>query len=142
MIFLLFFLFSRIYGCMVNITGFIYLFLELLPILAELNLEILLLHIRMLLLDLLDPLHDLRLEKLFFYGADHPDPLAETSFYIYISAHYPGYFSDDGMKPFLFSLYYPFMVLRRCRMACVCSWQTRDSVRSRTMPISFMVISS
>jgi hypothetical protein len=33
----------------------------------------------MLLLDLLDPLHDLRLENLSFNGADHLDPFTENS---------------------------------------------------------------
>jgi hypothetical protein len=95
--FLLLSLFLPVNRCMVNLIRFIYLFLQFAPIMAELNFEILLLHIRMLLLDLLDPLHDLRLENLFLYGADHLDPFAETSLYIYISAYCPSYFSG-GLK--------------------------------------------
>jgi hypothetical protein len=86
MVFLLLFPFFFADLCMVNFIGFIYLILQFAPILTELNCEILLLHIRMLLLDLLDPLHDLRLENLSFNGADHVDPFTENPLYILISA--------------------------------------------------------
>jgi len=88
--------------CMVDLIGFIYLILQFAPILIELNCEIVLLHIRMLLLDLLDPLHDLRLENLSFNGADHLDPFTENSSYTLISAHGWSHFSflsDEACFP-------------------------------------------
>jgi hypothetical protein len=64
---------------MVNLSRFVYFILQSATLLTELNIKILLLHISMLLLDLLDPLHDLRLENLFLNGADHLDSFTETS---------------------------------------------------------------
>lgn len=66
-------------GYMVHFIEFIYFSCYSVPLLSELMLEILLLHIRMQLLDLLDPLYDLRLEKLFLNGADHLDPFTNIS---------------------------------------------------------------
>jgi hypothetical protein len=56
---------------MVNPIRFIYLLLQFVPFLGKMDIKILLLHIRVLLLDLLDPIYDLRLKDLFLNGADH-----------------------------------------------------------------------
>ena len=62
--------------CMANGIGFIYFFSNLALFLAELACEILLLHLGMPLLELLNPVDDLRLKNLSLDGADHVDPFA------------------------------------------------------------------
>ena len=63
----------------IHLSGIIYFFHHFAPFLGELNLEIALLHIRMLLLDLLDPLGHVCLQDalLSIDGADHNDTFWE-----------------------------------------------------------------
>ena len=63
----------------IHLSGIIYFFHHFAPFLGELNLEIALLHIRMLLLDLLDPLGHVCLQDalLSIDGAGHNDTFWE-----------------------------------------------------------------
>jgi hypothetical protein len=78
MVFFLLFPIVFIDLCVIKLFRFVNFFLQPAAFFAELNIKILLLHIRVLLLDLLDSVQDLRLENLFLNGADHLDPSVET----------------------------------------------------------------